>query len=151
MTVAIRAPQPHDRPAWQALWEGYLAFYETALPAEVTASTWEALIGERDDVLGLLAVAADGTAVGLAHVVVHASTWDLRPSAYLSDLFVAPDRRGAGLGRLLIDAVLALARSRGCGEVHWITAAGNATARQLYRSVAVETDWVRYEVDPTTR
>jgi GNAT superfamily N-acetyltransferase len=53
------------------------------------------------------------------------------------------------VGRALLDAVLARARERGCDAVHWITAADNP-ARGLYRLVAEETDWVRYEADPAS-
>ena len=41
----VRAIQRQDYDGWRPLWDGYNAFYgrvgATALPAEITAATWE--------------------------------------------------------------------------------------------------------------
>ena len=55
---------------------------------------------------------------------------------YLQDLFVAPEARGHGLGRALIEAVYREAKAAGASRVHWLTHETNATARALYDTLA---------------
>jgi GNAT superfamily N-acetyltransferase len=141
---AVRPLASADAPAWRALWEGYLDFYGEVLDPVVTDGTWQGLLAAEG--MAGLAAELDGRVVGIAHVVDHASTWSLGGVSYLEDLYVDPEVRGRGVGRALIDAVVARARSHGLGTVHWITASDNP-ARSLYRRAAKETDWVRYEVD----
>ena len=59
---------------------------------------------------GFLARDDDGAAIGLVHWIVHRSCWTVGDYCYLQDLFVAPGRRGGGIGRRLIDAVADKAR-----------------------------------------
>jgi GNAT superfamily N-acetyltransferase len=143
--VTVRALRESDRPSWERLWAGYLDFYEHPLPSSVTEVTWQRLL-RRSSGLSAVVAEVDDVVVGFAHTLEHASTWAEVPSVYLEDLFVDPALRGRGVGRALIDAVVAAASERGCDGVHWITAADNP-ARALYRQVARETTWVRYEVD----
>jgi GNAT superfamily N-acetyltransferase len=65
---------------------------------------------------------------------------------YLQDLFVAADRRGGGVGRLLIDAVAGKARALGCSRVHWLTQETNADAMRLYDKVAARSGFVQYRI-----
>ncbi|HLA30425.1 MAG TPA: GNAT family N-acetyltransferase, partial [Pseudomonas sp.] len=41
MSIEIRPVTPADHAAWLPLWQGYLDFYQTELPAEVSAMTWQ--------------------------------------------------------------------------------------------------------------
>ncbi len=134
------------RGGWDRLWAGYLAFYEADIPAETTEATWLRLTGPGDDTAGLVALDSGGVPIGLCHRVLHPTTWDVRPTCYLEDLYVDPEHRGRGVGRALIDALAAQGRGDGWSSIHWITAQDNP-ARSLYRSLARETSWVRYEID----
>ncbi|MFX5199181.1 GNAT family N-acetyltransferase, partial [Acinetobacter baumannii] len=79
------------------------------------------------------ALAWDGpTAVGLVHWIRHRSTWTPGDYVYLQDLFVAPEIRGGGVGRQLIEHVYAAARDLGASRVYWLTHETNTTAMQLY-------------------
>jgi ribosomal protein S18 acetylase RimI-like enzyme len=144
--VPVRDLREQDRAVWRTLWAGYLEFYEAEIADEVTDATWQRLIEGRGDVGALVAVDTHDLLIGFAHYVVHPTSWDSRPVGYLEDLFVHPDHRGRAVGRALIDRVVQLGQMRGWAEVYWITAADNEAARRLYRRVATETDWVRYEI-----
>jgi GNAT superfamily N-acetyltransferase len=141
----IRAVTDDDRDRWLPLWEGYLRFYRQWLPAAVTDATFARLCARRDGLFGLVAEEG-GVLVGLAHGVLHASTWHDAPVCYLSDLFVDPAARGSGVARALMDAVVAEARAAGAGEVYWHTQEFNAPARSLYDQVGELRSWVVYEV-----
>lgn len=40
MSFAIRDIRREDRPNWEPLWAGYLAFYESTLAPEITDATF---------------------------------------------------------------------------------------------------------------
>ena len=40
MTISIRPIAQSDKERWLVLWQGYLDFYKTAVPAEQTERTW---------------------------------------------------------------------------------------------------------------
>jgi GNAT superfamily N-acetyltransferase len=141
----IRPLQTADWEAWKPLWDGYLAFYREAVGDEVTQATFRRLCERTDGMLGLLAVADDGTVLGLAHVVIHPSTWTDTSYCYLEDLFVARTARGGEVGRELIEAVYREADAAGSSRVYWHTQQFNAPARSLYDQVAHLTSFVMYE------
>jgi len=143
----IRPLLRDDRAQWNALWEGYNAFYgrsgATALPESITDSTWERFFDPAESVRAL--VAADGPrVVGLAHYVFHRSTTRLNDVCYLQDLFTAEDQRGRRVGRHLILAVYDAARAAGSSRVYWQTQATNEAGRALYDKVARHAGFIVY-------
>jgi GNAT superfamily N-acetyltransferase len=148
MAVATRSIEPSDRVAWSALWSGYLAFYETELSSEVTDLTWARLLDPDEPVAGLVAVdEASHDLVGICHHVFHRSTWSPAVYCYLEDLFVAPDHRGGGAARALLEATAAAASAAGATKLYWQTHRDNARARRLYDQVAHHDGFVVYERD----
>jgi GNAT superfamily N-acetyltransferase len=136
-----------DEVAWRTLWAGYLAFYRQDLPEAVTAVTWARILDPASPVHALVARDVDGTVVGFVVCVLHDTTWSASRRCYLEDLFVAPAARRKGVGRALVEAVLARARDQGWHDVYWHTSASNAVARRVYDAVAGSADgYVRYRV-----
>jgi ribosomal protein S18 acetylase RimI-like enzyme len=56
------------------------------------------------------------------------------PAGVLHDIVVDPEHRGQGVGRLLLDTVMKLLRSRGAPRVVLWTAAMNEAAKRLFAS-----------------
>lgn len=111
--MEIRPLRSADEERWRPLWRAYLAFYETDLPDEICRTTFDRLTDASvGDHHGLIAV-EDGAAVGLAHYIFHRHGWRIDDMCCLQDLFVAPQKRGAGLGRALGEAIFAAADSAG--------------------------------------
>jgi GNAT superfamily N-acetyltransferase len=148
--VQVRPIAAGDRAAWAPLWDGYNAFYgregPTALAPEITQALWHRLFDPTETVFALVAVDADRL-VGLAHYLFHRSTTRIEPVCYLQDLFTAPELRGRGVGRALIEAVYARARDAGAKRVYWQTRADNAPARRLYDQLARHHGFVVYAHD----
>lgn len=144
----IRAIQRNDRAAWQPLWDGYNAFYgragETALPAAITDMTWARFFDAYEPVHALVAVAEDGSLLGLVHFIFHRSTTRIEPTCYLQDLFTTPEARGRGIGRALIEGVYAAVRAAGGRRVYWQTHTTNAAGRALYDRVARHDGFIVY-------
>ncbi|PJE29949.1 Ribosomal protein S18 acetylase RimI [Pseudooceanicola antarcticus] len=146
MTLQIRPLIAADKPAWAELWRGYLEFYKTTLPEAQYALTFARLLDEARPQWGLLAL-VDGRPAGLVHYLFHAHNWQDADICYLQDLYAAPEARGTGLGRGLIEAVRDRARAAGSSGLYWMTQEGNATARQLYDRLAEKTDFIKYRMD----
>ncbi|MEU6084379.1 GNAT family N-acetyltransferase [Streptomyces sp. NPDC047108] len=135
---------PGDRDAWDPLWQGYLDFYEHALPPRINDLTWARICDPAEPVGGLGAW-ADGTLVGICHHILHRSTWAEGTNCYLEDLFTSPSSRGRGVGRALIEATADAARKAGAEKLYWQTHADNSTARALYDRVARHEGFLVYE------
>ena len=144
--ISVRPPTPSDFKAWEQLWQGYCDFYEESVPPVVTENTWARLLDEESPLFCFLAADENRNVVGFTNCVVHAGTWSKRDMCYLEDLFVAPEARGKGGGRALIEAVVDKARTRGWQRVYWQTKRDNDTARALYEKITAASDWVIYEV-----
>lgn len=145
--LSIRELRPSDHEGWLPLWDGYNAFYgrsgATALDPAITRSTWERFFETSEPVHAFVAEEA-GRIVGLAHYLFHRSTTRLHDVCYLQDLFTAPDLRGRGVGRRLIEAVYAAARQAGSSRVYWQTQVSNTAARALYDKVARHAGFIVY-------
>jgi GNAT superfamily N-acetyltransferase len=145
--IVIRELRREDYDGWTELWSGYLRFYRVEIGEQVTAATFARLCDETDGMFGLAAVDASETLVGLAHSVVHPSTWSLTGYCYLEDLFVARAARGSGVAKQLIEATAAAAHERGVERLYWHTQQFNGAARSLYDTVGRLTSMVVYERD----
>lgn len=141
--TAVRALQPGDREAWEPLWQGYLTFYKATLASDVTDATWRRFFDPLER-LGAFVAERDGRLIGIAHYLLHRSTWAPLCYCYLEDLFVEPSARGSGAGRALIAAVEAAAREAGASRLYWITHETNQTAQNLYNQVAERPGFVQY-------
>lgn len=141
--ISIDALTTDDRAAWERLFEGYNTFYERVLPAENYDRAWpEFQDGTRMHALG---ARLDGELVGIVHFLVHASTTS-PDVCYLQDLFTAPEVRGRGVARKLIEAVRDWAGEQGCSRVYWHTKQDNHTARLLYDKVAENRGFIHYVI-----
>ena len=147
--VEIRDPKPEDETVWRELWAGYNRFYGADVPEEATAGTWARILDPGSAIFCRLAVRDDAVVVGFANCVVHPSTWSTASSCYLEDLFVAPEARGTGAGRALIQDLADMGRVKGWRRVYWHTKQDNAVARRLYDRFAPADSFVRYVVDLT--
>lgn len=142
-TVEIRALTAAEHEEWMPLWRGYQAFYKVDIPDKVSAVTFARLTGADAQMGGALAW-RDGRALGLVHHIEHRSCWTVANYCYLQDLYVAPEVRGTGLGRALIEHVYRIARERGLNRVHWLTHETNLTGMQLYDRIADRSGFVQY-------
>lgn len=142
--IVVRALDRSDEAGWRGLWQGYLAFYETTRPETVYRTAFERLLsGDAAEFHGLVAE-ADGRLVGLAHYLFHRHLWRVENVCYLQDLYCAPEARGRGVGRALIEAVYAAADRAGAPAVYWLTQEFNHEARRLYDRVGCVTPFIRY-------
>jgi GNAT superfamily N-acetyltransferase len=105
------------------------------------------LFGERRYAEVLLAEEA-GEVVGFALFYHGLSTFVAQPSLYLEDIFVRPERRGAGHGRALLAELARVAVERGCVRIEWRVLDWNDPGLAFYRGIGAEAlgDWTTYRL-----
>ena len=127
----LRLAGPADAGAVTGLIADFRDFLGANRPAnaeiEATVST---LIGNRSTEFLL----AGEPETGFAQIRYRLSVWTGNEDAWLEDLFVKPDARGAGLGRALVEASVGRARSRGCSRIQLDCNRDNEAAVRLYES-----------------
>jgi ribosomal protein S18 acetylase RimI-like enzyme len=72
---------------------------------------------------------------GLAVLRFRAAIWSSGLECYLAELYVAPARRGQGLGRALVEAAIREARARGADTMEIGVDEPDVAARSLYESL----------------
>lgn len=141
--VVVRKLEAEDHAAWLTLWDGYLTFYKSKLPDEITTLTWARLLEDKS-IHGWCAV-LHGKVIGICHALEHGSSWSVAPYVYLEDLYVDSAIRNSGAGRALIEAVYAHADTIGSKKVYWQTDFTNETARKLYEKVGEQSGAMIYQ------
>jgi GNAT superfamily N-acetyltransferase len=141
----IRDATAADEAAWRGLWAQYLAFYKVELADDLTAHTWARILDPSSRV-AMRVAEVNGVLAGFAIHHFHDSTWVKTPDCYLEDLFLDATYRGRGIGRALIDDLIAIATAKGWSRLYWHTDRDNATARKLYDTYAPEDGHVRYRL-----
>jgi len=141
--LIIRDLRAEDRPQWDGLWRGYLAFYQSELAPEVSDATFARLLDSSEPMFALVAE-EDGLLLGIVHCVLHRGTWAIEDFCYLEDLFTAPQARKRGVGRALIEAVYARADELNCSRVYWLTHETNTAGRSLYDQIARNLGFIQY-------
>ncbi len=145
MSPEIRDATPADRTAFLALWQGFLDGYGLTLAAGVSDFTWDRLMDPACSMHARLACMG-GKPMGFAIHQHHPSTWVMGDDGYLEDLFVASEARGQGLGRALIEDLIAIGRARGWQRLYWLTEIENSTARHLYDQFCADDGHIRYRM-----
>ncbi|RKF16332.1 GNAT family N-acetyltransferase [Roseovarius spongiae] len=143
--ITIRPLALEDRAEWARMWTAYLAFYDTTLPQAVFDTAFARMLSRAPGEYQGLIAELDGRPVGLAHFLFHRILWSAEDTCYLMDLFAVPEARGRGVGRALIEAVNAAAKSADIPIVYWTTEENNQTARRLYDTLATRIPFVIYE------
>ena len=145
MGVIIRTGNKKDVPSILGLIKE-LALYERA--PELVLNTEKMLLedgfGEQSIYNILVAEQADTeTVIGMALYFTAYSTWNGR-IFYLDDLVVTESHRRFGIGRLLMNEFLQVAKQAEVNEVRWQVLNWNLPAIEFYKSLNVkfDADWI---------
>lgn len=134
----IRRAALTDADALVPLFDAYRGFYGRPSDLPLARRFLVERLGRGESVV-LFAV-DETTPCGFTQLYPLFSSLRCRPIWVLSDLFVAPERRGSGVGRRLMEAAHAFAREQGAAAVELETAHTNTTAQALYESLGYERD-----------
>jgi len=138
MAITIRTATEADVPQILAFIRA-LAVFERA-PDAVTA-TEAGLLRDGfgpNPIYYCLIADHDGQPAGFALYFYNYSTWMGRPGIYLEDLFVHPEFRGRGIGKMLLRQVAAIAVQKGCERLQWEVLDWNTPAIDFYKAMGAE-------------
>jgi GNAT superfamily N-acetyltransferase len=130
-----------------------LAIYEKAehevLATEETIT--QSMFSDTTHVRGLICE-LDGQPVGSAIYFYNYSTWLAQPGLYLEDLYVSPEFRGKGAGKLLLKKMAKIALENNCGRFEWSCLDWNKPSRDFYESIGSQSqdEWVGYRMSGQT-
>jgi len=147
--VTVRAVTPEDVPEILAMVRE-LAEYERALDEVVATEEHlhSTLFADAPAVFGHVAVTSEGRVVGMAVWFLNYSTWLGAHNLYLEDLYVRPEARASGVGRLLLRTLAGICVERGYRRLEWWVLDWNEPARGFYDTIGASalTEWIPYRV-----
>ena len=149
MSISIRAAQPDDIDTIIGFIRA-LADYERlshAVKAD-RATLFNHLFGPRP-MAEVLIADRDGAPVGFALFFHNFSTFEGRPGVYLEDLFVAPEARGGGAGKALLQRLVRLTLERDCARLEWSVLDWNEPSIAFYRALGARPmdEWTVQRMD----
>jgi GNAT superfamily N-acetyltransferase len=134
VVASVRA-MLHD----MASYGGHVLADDDQITARLSSHFWDSL--EKEDHVCLLAhlQGGNGDPIGMieASMVQPYDIFQAKAVLHIRSAYVMPGRRGQGVGRRLLEAVLEWGKERGCVEAELNTLVGNP-ARSLYKSMGFE-------------
>lgn len=129
--MQIRLFEAPEAEALATVFEAMQAHYRVPCPprADIVASLRDLPPGNR------IMLALAGEILGFAAFASIFPGPGLRKGFFLKELYVQAAHRRRGVGRVLIDAVAALALREGCGRIDWTADARDAALLDFYRSL----------------
>ncbi len=90
----------------------------------------------------------EGKPVSFALFFHNFSTFLGRPGIYIEDLYVKPQMRGKGIGKIMLSFLGKLARERNCGRLEWWCLDWNLPSINFYKRVGAKPmeEWTVYRV-----
>lgn len=146
--MAIRRIEARDERRWRELFAQYTRFYEREPDEAITRHVWSRIMDPAAPVYAIVAEGGAAGVVGIANYLLHESTGALTPVCYLQDLFVDPAMRGGGVGKALIDWLVAETAAQGWSRLYWSTRENNYRARALYDKYTPHSGFLRYVLSP---
>lgn len=86
--------------------------------------------------------------VGFALFFHNFSSFLGTPGIYLEDLYIKPEVRGKGIGKILLSYLARLAQERGCSRLDWGVLDWNEPAIQFYKNLGARSreEWIGYRL-----
>lgn len=143
--IRIRAAVAPDEARWRTLWADFVALDTEKCPGEATDFVWRNALDPAHP-MKLLVAELEGDVAGFLLYTTHDFSRSVRPVCYLLDFYTAPEARGRGLGRALMQHLSEAGRANGWLKIYWMTQADNADARRLYDKFGTTSPMIRYDM-----
>lgn len=141
----IEAISEHNIDEVLPLFSQYQAFYRVSNSDNQTNHKFLSQFGENQPSGCLFGYRLEGKLVAFATVYFTFASTLTSKVAVMNDLYTAPEARGQGLAKQLIQHCRDYALSQGAARLQWVTAPDNSTAQAVYESLgAKKSQWLFY-------
>ena len=140
-TLSTRRAALEDVESVALLFDAYRQFYEQAANLPLATEFIRQRIKSNESII-FIAEDEHHRMLGFCQLYPSFCSVAAAPICVLYDLFVRPDARRSGAGRMLLSAAERHARESGCVRMDLTTARTNLPAQSLYESMG----WVRDDV-----
>ncbi|MFD0965207.1 GNAT family N-acetyltransferase [Pseudofulvibacter geojedonensis] len=146
MSFKIRKAVLKDLPAVLDLIQELATFENEPKAVEVTVE--ELQTDYAKNLFSCIVAVSDNKIVGLALYYNRYSTWKGK-TIHLEDLVVTQTHRGKGIGKALLNVIIAEAKKEGVRRVEWCVLDWNANAINFYESTGatILKDWYLVQLD----
>ena len=144
----IRTANENDVPAIFALIKELAEFEKLADQVNTTENELRKTLFGEDRFVEILLAEFNGEIVGQALFFKNFSTFLGKPGIYLEDLYVKPEMRGKGIGKMLLDKIISIAKERNYGRVEWSVLDWNESAIDFYKKIGAKPldDWTIFRL-----
>lgn len=130
-----------------------LAFFEKLTPPDKRAQ--QRLLKDafsQKPLFKILLAEVEGKIVAYAFYFFTYSTFLARKTLYLEDIFVSEKFRNLGIGKLLLNKLLQIAKKEKCGRIEFIVLHWNKSAINFYRrfNAKIMRNWLFFRIDLET-
>jgi len=149
VTLNVRPLQAGDVPSLLELIDGLADYEKLPRPDAAARERMAADALRTPPRFSSLLAEVDGQVIGYAIYFFTYSTFRARPTLYLEDIFVLPERRGQGAGVALFRACAREAVSQGCARMEWQVLAWNEPSIEFYKRLGARQlgDWLPFRLD----
>lgn len=138
--LSARAARAADVPAIAVLIKEFAEFEKLSNRCEVTDNDLhQAIFGKASFVQALVALSGN-IYVGYALFFPVFKSFRGEYSIFLEDLYVTPEKRGNGLGFVMLAEVAKYAKAQGFARMDWQALKWNTPAIDFYKNLGAETD-----------
>lgn len=143
MTTTTRKGAKRDLPQVLGLIKELAAYEKAPDEVEVTIAEMENWGFGDDKLFGFFVAERNGAIVGLALYYFKYSTWKGK-CLFLEDIIVTESLRGQGIGRILFDEVVKVAKDTKVRRMEWQVLDWNAPAIAFYQKyhAQLDSEWI---------
>lgn len=148
-SITIRPAEPRDCAVICALIKELSIYEKLEHEAKATPAQLETHLFGADVKARALMAEVDSRPAGFALYFYNFSTFVGKPGIYLEDLFVRPDYRSHGIGKMLLQKLASIAVAENCGRLEWWVLDWNTPAIGFYKKIGARAmdEWTVYRVD----
>lgn len=139
MSITVEQATIDDVEQIVPLFDAYRQFYGKASDA-VMARAFLAERFKNEESVVFVAKNSEGATIGFTQLYPSFSSTRLARTYVLNDLYVTPDARRLGAGKLLLEAAARFGRTAGAARLSLSTALTNTPAQKLYESLGWKRD-----------
>ena len=135
----IRTATLDDVPLILSFINGIATFEGLLQEVSATEDTLRASLFGKNPAAHVLFGVYQGTEVSFATYYFTFSSFTGRRGLWLDDLFILPEYRKMGFGKVILSYIATLARERDCARFEWIVLGWNEKAHRFYDKLGAET------------